>query len=139
MKVIENVLVVVLLIATITACKDSQPPSISDRQPSEITPESKFAQLTRQAQTNNASAQFDLGMMYETGDGTPKNAAQAVEWFQKSATQGNAKAQAALGRMYRDGDGVIQDYAKALDWLQKSADQGIPRGASESRHDVQPG
>jgi TPR repeat protein len=88
-------------------------------------PKATFAELTRQAQAGSAAAQLDLGMIYESGKGVPKDEVQAAEWFNKAAAQGNAKAQTILGRMYRDGEGVTQDYVKAVYWLQKAAEQGV--------------
>ena len=63
-------------------------------------------------------------MRYVLGDGLPKNAAKAVEWFQKAAAQGDAQAQTLLGDMYGEGDGVPKDIAKAAEWYQKAAAQG---------------
>lgn len=45
-------------------------------------------------------------MIYATGDGVARDDAQAVQWFQKAATQGNATAQVNLGLMYAEGSGV---------------------------------
>jgi TPR repeat protein len=51
----------------------------------------------RAAAKGNASAQFNLGIMYANGEGVPKDEAKAVEWYQKSAAQGDADAQCFLG------------------------------------------
>ena len=45
------------------------------------------------AEQGLASAQFNLGRMYNIGDGVPKDAVEAVKWFRKSAEQGEAVAQ----------------------------------------------
>ncbi|HDS3816257.1 tetratricopeptide repeat protein [Morganella morganii] len=39
------------------------------------------------AEQNHASAQFNLGMMYQNGDGVEKNEKVAQEWFQKAEQQ----------------------------------------------------
>ena len=44
-----------------------------------------------------AKAQFNLGVMYDSGNGVPKDDAKAVEWYRKAADQGLAKAQSELG------------------------------------------
>jgi len=44
--------------------------------------------------------------MYEKGEGVPKGAAKAVEWYRKAAEQGDANGQNNLGRMYDAGEGV---------------------------------
>jgi TPR repeat protein len=48
------------------------------------------------AEQGNATAQFDLGMMYENGRGVPRDDAQAVVWFRKAAEQGLDAARAKL-------------------------------------------
>ena len=42
-------------------------------------------------------AQFNLGLMYDKGQGVPQDYAEAVKWYRKAAEQGNAKAQYNLG------------------------------------------
>ena len=44
-----------------------------------------------------ATAQFNLGSMYELGDGVPQNNTRAYEWYSVSANQGSE-----LAEMYRD-------------------------------------
>ena len=79
-----------------------------------------MATLTRQAQSGDAAAQFDLANeYYQQG-----NHAKAFEWATKAAGQGLAQAQTNLGVMYEFGDGVHQDYHKAVEWYTKAADQG---------------
>jgi len=48
-------------------------------------------------------------MMYRIGEGVPKNAAKAIEWFKKAAAQGNSDAQFNLGMMYYTADGMSKD------------------------------
>jgi uncharacterized protein len=48
-------------------------------------------------------------VMYRIGDGVPKNATKAAEWFKKAAAQGDADAQFNLGVMYNTGEGVSRD------------------------------
>ena len=90
----------------------------------------------------NPDAQFDLGVMYRDGQSSiPRDAAEAVKWFQRAAKQGHAGAQSALGDMYINGytshesgelmkrlgfDGydVPRDYSEAAKWYQLAAEQG---------------
>ena len=69
-------------------------------------------------------AQFNLGLMYDNGQGVSQDYAEAVKWYRKAAEQGNAKAQYNLGAMYNNGQGVPQDYAEAVTWYRKAAEQG---------------
>ena len=65
-----------------------------------------------------------LGGMCASGQGVPKDAAQAAKWFRLAADQGDASAQTSLGTMYASGLGVPQDYAQAEKWYWLAADQG---------------
>ena len=82
-------------------------------------------ELTHQAQSGDAQAQFELGRAYEDGKGVAQDDAQAVEWFRKSAEQGNAQAQNSLGVMYALGRGVQHDKEEAVRWYKKAAKQGM--------------
>ena len=46
----------------------------------------------RAAAEGYASEQYNLGVMYQTGFGLPKDMAKAREWFQKAADQGDVQA-----------------------------------------------
>jgi hypothetical protein len=72
----------------------------------------------------HVSAQFNLGLMYENGQGVKQDYAEAVRLYHKAADQGNADAQSNLGGMYDNGRGVKQDYTEAVGWYRKAADQG---------------
>ena len=61
--------------------------------------------------------------MYENGRGVPRDYAEAVKWYRKSAAQGNAWGRANLGYMYENGRGVSQDHAEAAKWYRRSAEQ----------------
>lgn len=54
----------------------------------------------------------------------PKDAAKAVEWYQKAAMQGNSISQRYLGGMYFYGEGVSRNFVLAYAWLNLSAAQG---------------
>lgn len=99
---------ILVFVALFSACSDSQKAveNLLTTVQKEPTPEEKFAKLQKEAEAGDAKAQYDLGRMYEGGEGVPKDAAKAVEWLQKAAAQGHADAQALLGRMYARGEGV---------------------------------
>ena len=77
------------------------------------------------AEQGNASAQYNLGLMYSNGDGVLKNNSEAFKWYRLSAEQGNASAQNNLGFMYNRGNGVLKDTSEAAKWYRLSAEQGI--------------
>jgi hypothetical protein len=71
-----------------------------------------------------AEAQYNLGIMYDEGQGVPQDYTAAVMWYRLAADQGFASAQYAVGVMYYKGEGVPQDYAAAMRWYRLAADQG---------------
>ena len=52
------------------------------------------------AEQGNASAQGNLGDMYEFGKGVTQDYAEALNWYRKAADQGNSYGQNNMGRMY---------------------------------------
>jgi hypothetical protein len=86
---------------------------------------SEFDETKALAEQGDAEAQFNLGLMYDLGEGVPENDSEAVKWYRKAAAQGYAKAQLNLGNMYRNGLGVPENHAEAVRWYRKAADQGV--------------
>ncbi len=76
------------------------------------------------AEQGDAEAQFNLGVMYDKGQGVPQDYAQAAKWYRKAAEQGNDEAQNNLGTMYAYGRGVPQDYVQAHMWFNLAASRG---------------
>jgi TPR repeat protein len=89
----------------------------------------RFDDLVKKAEAGDAEAQFQLGRVYDEGDGIPQDDESAVKWYKKSAEQGNAKAENSLGIMYDIGQGVLQDKQEAARWFLKAADRCDPNGA----------
>ena len=80
------------------------------------------------AEQGQATAQYNLGVMYVKGQGVPQDYKEAFNWYLKAANQGNAQAQFNLGVMCRSGRGVPQGYKQGyketFNWYLKSAEQG---------------
>ena len=76
------------------------------------------------AEQGDAAAQYNLGGLYQSGQGVPQDYAEALKWYGKSADQGSADAQNSVGFFYSNGLGVAHDYAEALKWFRKAAEQG---------------
>ena len=83
-----------------------------------------FAATKKDAESGDAEAQNNLGVMYNKGLGVSEDYAEAVKWYRLAADQGYADAQCNLGVMYDNGQGVPQDYAEAVKWYRLAADQG---------------
>jgi uncharacterized protein len=62
-------------------------------------------------------AQYNLGVMYDYGQGVPQDYAVAMSWYRKAAEQGDADAQVNLGILCGMGQGVPQDYVIAHMWF----------------------
>ena len=75
---------------------------------------SDFIALQRLAEQGDTTAQFDLGVAYENGQGVAQNYAKAIELYTKAAGQGDSDAQNNLGRMYDEGKGVDQIILRLL-------------------------
>ena len=73
----------------------------------------------------DASAQTNLGMMYDNGQGIARNPALANEWYLKAANNGSAMAQFNIGQHYLHGsNGLPKNRVQALNWLKKAANNG---------------
>ena len=81
------------------------------------------------AQQGYASAQYNLGLMYDNGQGVPQDDKTAVKWYRLAAEQGYASAQFNLGVMYGMGTGIIQDWVYAHMWGIIAASNGNEDGA----------
>lgn len=55
--------------------------------------------LEEAANRGNARAQYSLGYMYQNGEGVPRDADRAKEYYQLSAKQGHVKAKSALKKL----------------------------------------
>jgi TPR repeat protein len=67
-----------------------------------------------------AIAQFNVGLMYDNGQGVSKDEVQAMKWYRLAAGQGRSDAQYQLGHLYYRQD----NYAEAAKWFHLAADQG---------------
>lgn len=85
------------------------------------------AYFRKAAEQGDASAQFNLALIYANGVGVEKDALQAAAWYRKAAAQGNVPAQFNLGVMYAKGEGVTKDDQQAVIWFRKAAESGHAR------------
>ena len=71
--------------------------------------------------TNDAMAQYWLGVMYLKGQGVEQNYEEAAKWLRLSAQQSIPNAQYKLAGLYSDGNGVPQDNEYAYIWYSVGA------------------
>lgn len=87
-----------------------------------------FKELNVLAQQGYVLAQYNLGVMYERGQGVKQDYFKAVEWYTKAAQQGKAEAQYNLGVMYENGRGVRKNLAQAKEWFGLACDNRYQYG-----------
>ena len=76
------------------------------------------------AEEGDPKAQFNLGLLHETGRGVAEDPAEAATWYGRAARQGVTQAQLNLAALHQTGRGVTQDPAEALYWLEVAARLG---------------
>ena len=84
-----------------------------------------FEDFTELAARGDRFGQYYLGLMYQLGQGVPRDDALAASWFHQSAEQGYAPAQNKLGELYALGHGVSKDFNQARTWYLAAARQGL--------------
>ena len=89
-----------------------------------LTIASDLDSLKAAAEQGDATAQLNLGYMYDIGEGVPENDVEAVRWYRMAAEQGDATAQLNLGNLYANGEGVPENYIEAVRWYRMAAEQG---------------
>jgi TPR repeat protein len=76
------------------------------------------------AEKGDVKAQYNLGLMYASGDGVAYDAAKAASYFKKAAEQGYPDAQYTLAVMTFNKELENLDYMQAIQWYQAAAKQG---------------
>jgi TPR repeat protein len=76
------------------------------------------------ANQGDSGAQYNIGWLYDNGDGVTQDYDQARQWYLKAGNQGDKDAQNNLGELYYYGHGVAVDYATAFHWYELAAKQG---------------
>lgn len=101
--------------------------SISDshRQPLDLPPAQVGPiSLRMAAASGNPSAEFAVAARFADGTGVSQDLAEAMRWYQRSASRGFAQSQYRVATFYERGLGVKQDYARAKIWYQRAAENG---------------
>ena len=80
--------------------------------------------LQPMADQGDATAQYNLGNMYENGHGVERSNHAALVWYRKAADQGDLNSSVNIGVHYATGQGVPQDYEQAVLWFRKAAIAG---------------
>lgn len=83
------------------------------------------------ANRGEVQGEYYIGLLYEEGQGVPRDYKTALTWYTKAAKKGDVDAAFALGRMYSQGLGVDQDRARAYAWYGRAARGGHYLGKQE--------
>jgi uncharacterized protein len=93
-----------------------------------------FEWCRRAADGELAWAQYNLGLMYQKGEGVARNEAEAAHWYRLAAAQGFAEAQQRLADLYYLGRGIPRSYTQAALWYRRAAEQGNARAQFQLGH-----
>jgi uncharacterized protein len=90
-----------------------------------------FEQAAREwaplAEKGNTAAQYHLGLLYEEGQGLPRDYDLARYWYLRAAQQAYIDAYFSLGDIYALGRGVQVDRSLAYHWYTMAAASGHAR------------
>ncbi len=83
-------------------------------------------ELRKSADAGDATAERDLGLIYENGNGVPQDFGEAAKWYAKAAVQDDPVAENNLGVLYRLGNGVPKDFTNSVKLYSKAAKKEFP-------------
>jgi hypothetical protein len=92
----------------------------------------EFDAVLVRAERGDALAQYRLGRMYDLGESTPEDDAEAFKWYNMAAEQGVPEAQHRVGLMYEFGLSVKKDEVEAMQWYYVAAELELPQAQYET-------
>lgn len=91
--------------------------------------ETAFKEFSIAAEEGLDLAQYNLGILYFTGQGVEQNFEAAFKWTESAARQGHLGAQFNLATLYYDGQGTPEDRDTAITWFTQAGKAGNPDAA----------
>ena len=85
-----------------------------------------FTEELRLAESGEAKAMTALAHRYEQGIGCPRDAGQAILWYQRAVNRKEPGAMVALGDIYDEGKCVDQNMGEALRLYRRAIEVGSP-------------
>jgi TPR repeat protein len=82
-----------------------------------------FDRLSPLALEGNGDAEYELGCLYQNGQGVQRDPGEAVTWFLAAANHDVSAAAATLGILYSLGLGVPKDVDTSAQWFRRAAGQ----------------
>ena len=77
---------------------------------------------------------YELGYMYDKGEGVTKDPTMAFGYFQEAAMLGNSHAEFRMGLMFLHGSFGLEDWLSAEYWFQKAAEKGHKEASEKLNH-----
>jgi uncharacterized protein len=90
-----------------------------------------YREFSIAAEEGLALAQYNLGILFFTGQGVERDADAAYRWTAAAAEQGHIAAQFNLATLLITGEGTAKDVESAVEWYSQAAKAGHPEAASE--------
>ncbi len=85
------------------------------------------------AEKESPAAQFNIGLMFERGEGRKQDFKTAIEWYLRAAENGFGRAQFRLGEIHEAGEGTEQDLIQARKWFAIAAQSRHPGAKKRSK------
>jgi len=85
------------------------------------------------AESGNAAAQFNVGLLYERGEGRERDSEEAIRWYVQAAENGFAQAQFRLGEIYETGEQVERDLIEARKWFFVASEAKFPKARKRKK------
>jgi len=92
-----------------------------------------FGWYEKAAIQNHSKSQYEVGAMYQYGEGVYQSYAMAITWYKKAAKRNQADAQYELAKIYDKGLGGKIDQVKALKWYLEAAKHNDKRADSRAK------
>lgn len=90
-----------------------------------------YREFSIAAEEGLALAQYNLGILFFTGQGVERDANAAYRWTAAAAAQGHIAGQFNLATLLITGEGTAKDVESAVEWYSQAARAGHPEAASE--------
>jgi TPR repeat protein len=104
-----------------------------------VAQQESIEELRARAEAGDATAQYNLGVMYTDGEGLLQDDAEAMRWYRLAANNGSAEAMYSLGENYLHGKTVPVDIVQAHMWWNLAASRStgqLSEGYAESRDSI---
>ena len=85
------------------------------------------------AEQDSAAAQFNIGLMFDAGEGRDQDFKTAAEWYTRAAENNFTRAQFRLGEMYEAGTGLERDLVQARKWFAIAAESHYPNAKKRKK------